>query len=170
VLLTFPAEGILKNGCEYGPVGRKQDYEKWWRCIRILSQESNERQQRTYEDDFDRRHNCGYRALPGKLRFRSQEGFGRQIQHTRREEKEGKRKNEKEDNEFCPRNFHLHRYKALSQQETSTFHCKDTFAGNAPNPGRNSRSTRDVPLLAFLLNHGGFTSWQSWRLGRLLSR
>lgn len=52
-------EEIMKNEREDRPVASKPDKKKRRRCIRILVQKFDKGQQRTYQNNFDRRQNGG---------------------------------------------------------------------------------------------------------------
>ena len=45
----------MKNQGEDSPIQSKPDEKKWGRCIRILVQKFNKRQQGPYQNNFDRR-------------------------------------------------------------------------------------------------------------------
>lgn len=112
--LNFTEE-IINSWGKDGPVKNEVDRNKWRR--RVVFQKINLRQsQRPYQNNFDRQYNCGYSPFPGYWRVATssedrvggfrKSSWARCSQKWGSNKKKGEARNEEEENEFFPWNFH----------------------------------------------------------------
>src|SRR5688572_30364622 len=94
--MSYLAKEIMENQGKNSPIGRKHHNEEWRRRIRIAVQNLEEGEQRTHQDNLDRRYKRGYGAPPGSLRLRSPKRQWRLIQNQNGAESKGISESQKE--------------------------------------------------------------------------